>query len=136
MTSRITRNNGFKIKKVKETHFKKLLALGAHNTNRVIADEVIFNFSDRSLNSEEKEILKCGLKFSLPPQKPKFIDHFLPSEMLLRNPTLVSRITGDAKTAFTSKVLTWAHESFNYKDTPQNNTKSFNTNILKNLKKD
>ncbi len=53
-----------------------------------------------------------------------------------RNPTLVSKITGDAKTVLTSKVKTWAHESFKYKDTPQNGIKSFNINTLKNLKKD
>ncbi len=56
--------------------------------------------------------------------------------MFLRNPTLVSKITGDAKTVFTSKVKTWAHENFKYKDTPQNGIKSFNINTLKNLKKD
>ncbi len=50
------------------------MGLRAYTNNQIDADTVIFNFSDKVLNNEKKEILKYGLEFSLPSTKPKFID--------------------------------------------------------------
>ncbi len=124
---------GLGLKKVKEPHTKRLMGLGANNINQIDADKVIFNFSDKVLNNEEKEILKYGLQFSLPPTKPKFIDHFLSYEVFLRNLTQFSKIAGDAKTVIYAKVKALAHESFKYKDSLSKSIlKPCNINILKN----
>ncbi len=122
------------LKKVKETHNKKLIGLGANNINQIDADKVIFNFSDKFLSNEEKEILKYGLKFSLQNLNSLIISCRL---KFLRNPTQISKITGDDKTAINNKVKALAHESFKYKDSlSQNSIKLFNINILENLMKD
>ncbi len=58
-------------------------------------------------------------------------------KFFLRNLTQISKITGDAKTVIFTKVKALAHESFKFKDSlTKNILKSFNTNILKNLKND
>lgn len=54
--SKITRNNGFKIRRGKETHIKKLTTLGANIDNHTETVEVIFSFSDRLQTNEEKDI--------------------------------------------------------------------------------
>ena len=67
-------------RKTKDIHLKKLKKLGLKD--RVIPENVIFNFSSRQLSKTENDILSHGLQFALPPTKLDFADHFFSFEQL------------------------------------------------------
>ena len=48
-------------------------------------DKIVFNFSSRELNDDEKSLLCKGLKFSIPPKHLDYSDHMLPFELLFRD---------------------------------------------------
>ena len=60
---------------------KKLFALGYNKITHPDPDRVIFNFSDKTLSDDEKDLLSLGLEFGLNP-KPNEGKHFLPFEQL------------------------------------------------------
>lgn len=80
----LTRGNGFKLKKIRNTHAKKLQNLGWSSQGGIVASNVTFNFSNRVLKVEE-DLLRLGLQFGLSVSKPKFVDHFLYFEKLISN---------------------------------------------------
>ena len=66
------------VHKVKERHDKKLKNLCQ---KRIIQDQfdpdkLIYNFTDRTLNADQKSALMKGLKYGLPPTKPDDIEIF------------------------------------------------------------
>ena len=69
LLSKLTKDNVNKINHTKEVHNKKLKSLGVPSTGVIDADKVIFNFSNRILSNEEKEILKLGLQFGFAEKK-------------------------------------------------------------------
>ena len=80
----IKENNERKIKYVKETHSKKLFKFGLRSARHdSTPDQVIFNFSDKQLTTEEKEALSNGLKYALPPKKIDYHLHFSFSRKLV-----------------------------------------------------
>ena len=135
LTGKIFKINESKTKIISETHHKKLLAIGATTSSNINADKVIFNFSDRQLTKEEKDILQYGLKFSLPCKTPKFVQHFLPFENIVNNLYQQFKFNDETKTQITCKVRDIAHNSFNHRD-PSNNFNPTQISTLKNLKKD
>ncbi len=134
LTGKIFKSNESKVKQITEIHYKKLLAIGANTSTNINADQVIFNFSDKQLTKEEKNILKFGLKFSLPGKIPKFVQHFLPFENIVNNLCQQFKLNDDTKTQLTSKVRNLAHNSLNHRD-QLNNFNPSHIRTLKNLKK-
>lgn len=63
LTAKIKKSNEYKINNVKFIHKKKLGDLGAEPHSGVDDEKVIFNFSNRILTSNEKDVLKLGLDF-------------------------------------------------------------------------
>ena len=71
--------------RIQETHRRKLSNLGANNSiSPLDPNQVIFNFSSRSLTSKEKNLLAYGLNFNLPIFKLDFFNFFLSFERLYR----------------------------------------------------
>lgn len=58
--------------------------MGVTQKGELIADKVIFNFSNRTLSNEERESLKLGLQFGFPVNKVNFVDHYLHCEKVLQ----------------------------------------------------
>jgi len=63
--------------KVDNIHSNKLLKLGIDVKKKVDKNKVIFNFSDKNLSEEQKDILSHGLDYCLPPTKVSFLKFFL-----------------------------------------------------------
>ena len=74
------------IEKHQRIQEKKLLRLCSNSsqTTTLNPDDVIFNYSNRNLTPEEKQLLVKGLNFSLPPNKLKYVDYLVPFEFLHR----------------------------------------------------
>ena len=74
------------IEKHQRIQEKKLLRLFSNSsqTTSLNRDDVIFNYSNRNLTPEEKQLLAKGLNFSLPPNKLKYVDYLVPFEFLHR----------------------------------------------------
>ncbi|XP_069972949.1 uncharacterized protein [Penaeus vannamei] len=62
-----------KIRKVDTVHSKKLLKLGIDINKKVDKNKVIFNFSDKILTDEQKDVLSYGLDYCIP--QTKFVFH-------------------------------------------------------------
>ena len=65
-----------KLTNVKITHSRKLKALGVDLSKKIDVNKVIFNFSNRILSDEEKEVLGLGLDFALPSINVNFMKYF------------------------------------------------------------
>ena len=65
----IEKTNSLKILRIKAVHAKKLGRIGYSVIEELSPDEVLFNFSSRTLTSAEKSLLSKGLKFALPPKQ-------------------------------------------------------------------
>ena len=75
--------NDRKLWRTSLVHEKKLVHLGlsaATETND--PEKVIFNFSSRTLNKNEKSLLVKGLNLSIPPKKLNYGDFLLPFEQV------------------------------------------------------
>lgn len=137
LISKITNSNSHKIKSTKETHLKKLINLGALTSPNIDASKVIFNFSDKSLSNEEKDILKLGLQFGLPNPKIKFVDHFLPFENLAQSVKKIKHDNEQVLNELTSQIKNIARSSYEHNDhSDKNKYISSQIKVLKNLKKD
>ena len=129
----ITKDNTRKISNVRFTHKKKLLSLGINQDNELDASSVIFNFSDRFLNTEEKQILKLGLQFGFPSSKVDFVKHYLPFEKLIQQ--LSKYKSNDEFDEVLSKInFFFSHES--YKNKSKNDNNKVNIDVLDSLRKD
>ncbi|XP_069993512.1 uncharacterized protein [Penaeus vannamei] len=69
ITRLINNNVHKKMVKVDNIHSNKLLKLGIDVMKKVDKNKVIFNFSDKNLSEEQKDILSHGLDYCLPPTK-------------------------------------------------------------------
>ncbi len=80
------RENTKAIEKHQKIQEKKLLRLcpNSSRTATLNPDDIIFNYSDRTLSPEEKQLLAKGLNFSLQPQKLNYINYLVPFEFLHR----------------------------------------------------
>ena len=134
LLSRLTKDNNNKLKHAKFIHNKKLNALGISQNGVLDADKVIFNFSNRVLSNEEKEILKLGLQFGFAEKRVSFVDHYLHYEKLLLQLSK-SKLNSEQFEEVASKVRSLAQEGFKYNPSKNNNFK-LNLNVLDDLKKD
>ena len=132
--ARLTRDNTNKINNVKRVHSKKLAALGVPETGILDPNKVIFNFSDRVLTYEEKEILKFGLQFSVPEKKCKFVDYFLHYEKVLQQFSK-HKSNNEYFEELIHKTKHLAQEGFKYNPLAKSNHK-LNLKTLDNLKND
>ena len=135
--SLITKDNSKKINKVKVIHTKKLSALGVSQGSELDADKVIFNFSNRVLTKEEKEILKLGLQFGIPAKKVSFVNNYLYFEKFIQQIAKFKDKFKDSNEQFEavlSKIRGLSHEAFKYKQ--RNNNCKINTSLLEQLQKD
>ena len=132
--SKLSKVNANKIKKAKRIHIKKLNALGITNKSNLNANDVIFNFSDRVLTNEEKEILKLGLNFGVPESKVNFVDHFLYFEKFLQQLNKY-KSNNENFEELQSKVKSYAQEGFKY-NPKKNNHYNINLKVLDDLKRD
>ena len=82
-----TNNNDKILRKVQDTHKKKLYNLGVFECDKEFNDpnKVIINFSSYQLNDAEKSLLAKGLNFALPPKVLNRADCLLPFEMVHRD---------------------------------------------------
>ena len=126
----ITKDNSRKIDNVKATHNKKLASLGIYQSSELDADKVIFNFYDRILTNDEKQILKLGLQFGFS-KKTSFVNHYLSYEKFIQQ---VSK-HGNNNEELLTKIKHLSHESYKYKS-KDNNKCNINIDILDSLKKD
>ncbi|XP_069983746.1 uncharacterized protein [Penaeus vannamei] len=84
--TRLINNNAHKkMVKVDNSHSNKLLKLVIDVKKKVDKNKVIFNFSDKNLSEEQKDILSHGLDYCLPPTKVSFHKFFLYFEKLCNN---------------------------------------------------
>ena len=132
--SRLTKDNINKINNVKRVHAKKLAALGVSHTGSINANKVIFNFSNRVLTNEEKEILKLGFQFGVPERKVSFVEHFLQFEKFLQQ---LNKYKGsnDNFEELSNKTKFLAQEGYRYKS-QKHNDYNLNLKVLDDLKKD
>jgi len=85
ITRLINNNVHKKIVKVDNIHSNKLLKLGIDVKKKVDKNKVIFNFSDKNLSEEQKDILSHGLDYCLPITKVSSHKFFLYFEKLCNN---------------------------------------------------
>ena len=71
-------------KKIVETHRKKLCDLARNRSLPFQTEDIITNLSDYQLNTEEIELLKNGLNFSIPPKFIKKTDVFCQFDMIAK----------------------------------------------------
>ena len=96
------------IDNTQETHSRKLLALGLHETRHPPPEKVIFNLSDRTLDPLEKSTLARGLNFALNPGRPRATQFFLPFERLFSSLSAVHPYKEDETHIFNElKTLIW-----------------------------
>ena len=82
-----TNSNDKILRKVQETHKKKLHNLGFFERDKECKDpnQVIINFSSYQLNDVEKSLLAKGLNLALPPKILNRADYLPPFEMVYRD---------------------------------------------------
>ena len=87
MIAVFTNNNDKILRKVQDTHRKKLCNLGFFDRDKEFNDQnqVIINFSLYQLNNVENSVLAKGLHFALPPKILNRTDYLLPFEMVHRD---------------------------------------------------
>ena len=120
-------------KKVNFTHKNKLERLGLKD--RILNNDVIFNFSSKHLTSTESNALSFGLQRALPPRKLDYCDHFLSFEKLFTSTH--SSIT-QPNPHFHRQLRNLAHSSF-YSFKPRYSTNGLTkdeTDALKALSND
>ena len=81
----IKKTNCNSIGRIEFVQKRKLQSLGYVNDCNIPTDNVIFNFSDVILTEDEKSALSKGLKFSFPPSRLNFVDHFLSFGQLFKD---------------------------------------------------
>ena len=75
--------NNRKVRRTQLLHEQKLINLGLKSSVETNdPDKVIFNFSSRTLTSNEKSLLARGLNLSIPPKKLNYADFLHPFEHL------------------------------------------------------
>ena len=86
MVTVFTNSNDKILRKVPETHKKKLYNLGFFERDKECNDpnQVITSFSSYQLNDVKKSLLAKGLNFALPPKILNRADYLLPFEMVYR----------------------------------------------------
>ena len=122
LLSRLTKDNNSKLKNAKFIHNKKLNALGVSQDGVLDADKVIFNFSNRVLSNDEKEILKLGLQFGFAEKKVSFVDHYLHYEKLLQQLSK-NKLNSEQFEEIASKVRSLAQEGYKYNPSKSNHYK-------------
>ena len=107
--------NDKNISKIRKNQAKKFRNLYLNNSyhNSVTShdpDKVIFNFSDRVLNTTEKSLLSKGLNFAIPPNI-NYADFLLPFELLYRDvdPLEVSNLDKEFISKIGSETLLFHH---------------------------
>jgi len=96
---------------VDNIHSKKLLKLGTDVKKKVDKNKVIFNFSDRILTDEQKDILSHGLDYCMPPNMIPFHKFYLYFEKLcivLKS----SEIYNNTLSNVTNNITTIANNTF------------------------
>ncbi|XP_037787664.1 uncharacterized protein LOC119583265 [Penaeus monodon] len=110
--SRLINNNVHnKLLRVDNIHSKKLLKLGIDVKRKVDKNKVIFNFSDRILTEEQKDILSHGLDYCMPPNMISFHKFYLYFEKLcivLKS----SEIYNNTLSNVTNNITTIANNTF------------------------
>ena len=82
------KENSKKLSHHEKVQDKKLCRLRINPSSLSIdPDKVIFNYSNRTLTSEEKKVLARGLNFSIPPRKLRYCNFLSSFEMLYRKLT-------------------------------------------------
>ena len=92
-----TNSNDKILRKVQETHKKKLYNLGFFERDKECNDpnQVIINFSSYQLNNVEKSLLAKGLNFALPPKILTRADYLPPFEMVYRDIKAMDVLSSD-----------------------------------------
>ena len=132
-------NSDKKTTNVKRVHGNKLLKLGIDISKKIDCNKVIFNFSNRILTDEEKELLSLGLDFCLPPPKVKFFDHFLSFEKICNTVKNCNKYGNESWNSLLSRISVIANDSFKTCNREMKKLSCFNSHqvrILENLKKD
>ncbi|XP_063590046.1 uncharacterized protein LOC134766927 [Penaeus indicus] len=122
----INNNVRKKLLKVDNIHSKKLLKLGIDVKKRVDINKVIFNFSDRILTEEQKDVLAHGLDYCMPPNMISFHNFYLYFEKLcivLKS----SDIYNNTLSNVTNNITTIANNTFKKfsRQTKTNTAKAF-----------
>ena len=103
-------------KKIVETHGKKLCDLTRNCSLPFQTEDVITNLSDYRLNTEEIDLLKNGLNFSIPPKFIKKTDVFCQFDMIAK--FLTKDIEENEVSAQLKSELTHLANCYIYKYTP------------------
>ncbi|XP_069995971.1 uncharacterized protein [Penaeus vannamei] len=105
------RNMEKKLCKVDFRHNKKLTKLGIDLNKKVDKNKVIFNFSDRILSDEQKEVLSLGFDYCIPPSTIPHNQFFLCFEKLCH--TIKNcEIYKDRWNHITNSISTVAHDTY------------------------
>ena len=124
-------------KKINIIHNKKLHNLSHNNIKHPPSEQIIFNFSNRILTEEEKDILSLGLDFCLAPSKPKPTEYYVPYEKFAFNLSSCSfyNKTAGRKSDFITELKNISKKSFNTlnKFKLPSNISSKQVKVLKNL---
>ena len=103
-------------KKIVETHRKKLCDLTRNRSLPFPTEDIITNLSDYRLNTEEIDLLKNGLNFSIPPKFIKKTDVFCQFDMIAK--FLTKDIEENEVSAQLKSELTHLANCYIYKYTP------------------
>ncbi|XP_070000774.1 uncharacterized protein [Penaeus vannamei] len=82
LLSIIDKNVNNKLSNVDFRHCRKLLKLGIDLSKKVDKNKVIFNFSDKILSNDQKDLLSLGLDYCMPPNTINHTHFFLCFEKL------------------------------------------------------
>jgi len=116
-----------KIRKVDTVHSKKLLKLGIDINKKVDKNKVIFNFSDKILTDEQKDVLSYGLDYCIPQTKFVFHRFYLYFEKLcasLKNCDIYNNNFNNV----TNNITTIANNSF--RKLSQQRRQGFDSDVL------
>ena len=98
------------IELMQNTKLSKLIEVNPkHNAN-----DLIYNFSSRTLTSSQQSILIKGLNFSLPSKGLKTENYFLDFELLFRNVKTGANCVGEELANFKSELRHIAHSSLQF----------------------
>ena len=112
----IQRNIRKEEKTIVETHRKKLCDLTRNRSLPFQTEDIMTNLSDYRLNTEEIDILKNGLNFSIPPKFIKKTDVFCQFDMIAKFLTK-DIVKNEVSTQLKSELMHLA-SCYIYKDTP------------------
>jgi len=111
LLSIIGRNINKKLCNIDLRHNKKLAKLGIDLNKKVDKNKVIFNFSNRILSDEQKEVLSLGLDYCMPPSTISHNQFFLCFEKLCH--TIKNcEIYKERWNHITNNISTVAHDTY------------------------